>query len=305
MIDIKYGVNPHQVAQLRSNALSMNTLRNEKISFNALQDILVTGGIASATTQVSAIFVKHKHPLAIGLGSSSYFAVSRLVDAIRRSPDLEFGAFIVSSELDGKSFDLLRAHRFHTIAATAFDARVVEEIYSSEFQEKNRGVTAVTFDQIPKVEKISYIGPNLDILSEEASIQSNEGDIDALAIANTRWTSPLELALGLRTLANSRTISVVILEDEAISMVRSGFYDGIGALSNTLKECSDAGIDLSRATVLTDGCFGVRHPTSVLASANVGRFVFSGGKANDGELVNELDEAGIAAICTRRRYFYY
>lgn len=306
MLELTYGVNPHQVVTVRDGGIAgLHEVRGKKVSFNALQDILLAGSIIDRQQGPCAAYVKHRLPVLAAVGASRRMVIDDLCATIQRSTGVEFGSLVLNFELDLEAFRVLEEVRFHTIAAPSFSEAAMSALYSDAFQARNRGVIGVTYSSMPAIDRVTFSGRGIGIAVDEPSATVDGGDLPTDAVHNERWQRPPHLDLGLRTLVCARTISVVILEGGVTALVRCGHFDGVSALRHALGEAALMGIDMPRATVLTDGCFGVRQPTEVLVEAGVGRFVFSGGKGNDLTFLAELNDAGIGALCTKRRYFSY
>lgn len=127
--------------------------------------------------------------------------------------------------------------------------------------------------------------------------------LDRTGRGNALWQHEHDLRIGLAALAHTRTIAVIVESRGSIVFTRAGFFDGIEALRQTLTLASEANVDLASATVLTDGCFGIRLPTQTLTSFGVRSFVFGGGKPNDDVILADLADHHIGAFLTGERYF--
>jgi hypothetical protein len=175
---------------------------------------------------------------------------------------------------------------------------------AADVQMINRGLVAVPLAAPARIEQIRLQLANGGVVAfEDAAGRLTSADKGGKG--NARWRMPDGFETGLAVLSYSRTISVVVMIDEDVVFVRSGFFDGIEALQQTLRMARDAGVRLDLATVFTDGCFGVRSPVDILTTHAINSFVFSGGKPNDYETLVRLEEAGIGALCSAQRYFSF
>jgi AICAR transformylase/IMP cyclohydrolase PurH len=174
---------------------------------------------------------------------------------------------------------------------------------SEKYQLANRGVAAVplTHFSAPRSSAISC-SDGTEITWDEPTF----ADVDLKnAASNSIWHRPDGFDLAIRTIQFARTISVCALVNGSIPYIRNGFFEGATALASAVSDLSSMKIPLEDCVLLTDGCFGVHSPVSLLAQARVGGFVFCGGKANDETILDELDGAGVPALCTKTRLFNY
>jgi AICAR transformylase/IMP cyclohydrolase PurH len=305
MLKVKYGVNPHQTATLTGHSPEIFEVQDQPISFNVIQDVLLASAIIQ-TGRPAVAYVKHKLPLAVGTGESITEALNQLCGILRRAGNIEFGTIVLNESIALDDLQALAHVRFHTIAAPDWPDAAIEHLYTQAMQTLNHGIAVIGFRSGLTIWEVSLRLTDDSLISymDPAFALPLPGYKASHAVKNSAWSDPEGLSIALRTLAHARTIAVVVLIDGQIALVRNGYYDGIAALKQTLADAVSEGLNLSRATIACDGCFGIRSPLEVLSGAGVSQFVFSGGKANDEALVAEAEQHGIGSLCTKFRYFY-
>lgn len=300
----RYGINPGQVATFDGLA-NVHTSGTRPLSFNAFADLqLGVSMLAEAGPEpYRLVYVKHKMPVIAAAEHTEHAAIRVFLELARQTGNAEFGCVVSNFTLSDDALPLLDQLRIHTLAAKGFAPSVTRQMESEAVQRANRGLVAVSI-------KGPLCAIKTQVTLEGGATVTHDERVEgpvvnrSVMMVNELWAEPRNFALGLAALRHARTIAACVLTDGAVKLVRCGYYDGCDALESTIEVALAQGIELRNAVVLTDGCFGVKSPTR-LVRQRVGAFVFCGGAQNDDALLVELCDAGIGALCTKARYFFY
>jgi AICAR transformylase/IMP cyclohydrolase PurH len=303
--EFRYGMNPGQ----RATFLAVDEARSVKgvpLSLNAYLDV-ATGvrliHYIGATVNV-AVYVKHRIPLVVCTGPDAAATLERFVRKVLHAKNVGFGCVVTSFPCGDWCEPLIGPVRMHTLAAPGFGQNLLDRLNDEQTQAVNHGLAAVRTDGQAWPTDVS-----LNLSSGGSICFDDAPDTTALdreGTPNALWERQrTDVRVGLATLAQSRTIAVVMQRGADVVFNRAGFFDGAEALEQTLSLASASDIELEGTTVLTDGCFGVQMPLDILERFGIGAFVFGGGKRNDEALLAGLAERGIAALRTADRFFSF
>src|SRR5690606_28661574 len=183
-----------------------------------------------------AIYVKHRLPLVVHSEKTPNTTVDNFVERVLQFRNIEFGTIFFNFPVDCKVVESLSKIRFHTIAASSFDSPSIMMINSPELQKINRGIVALEYGVVPEIERVCWSSSEYSIEAGLSSDSSVDENVLLEATANHCWTQPLMFDLALRTLKSARTVTALIMIEDGITIIRSGFYDGIVAIESVLDE---------------------------------------------------------------------
>ena len=302
---IKYGLNPHRKARLLGGNIEI--VNGNEVSLNSFLDVVKGQRLLSSQNNcsVSLAYIKHVEPVWSCGGGDHIELTSRAKYCVSINREVTHGTFVVGGVLDDRMFDVVKELdlAFHTIAASSFSAPVIEAVSSGEFQALNKGVAMVKTDSRHRVTMMSIVlgGARIEFDDEDGSIDANL--VRTVGRNMSDAIDDSELASLGSVLSSIRTTAYACLSEGDLLMSMGGALDSVTGLQQFVHTVTRRGIDLSKAVVATDGCFGIRDPVPTLHRSGVKRFVFCGGKDTDNDVLSACDSLGITCVNLNQRLF--
>jgi hypothetical protein len=277
----KYGINPHE--SITAGRLPPMDVLVGSLSFNAYLDIYAGFQVSSPGSR-RAVYLKHLTPLfAQPLGEGDVTLPERVM---RVNGGREFGCFVYRGLLTCAILDTLLSMPSHTIAAEAIDPDVPNYAASGPIQKRNRGLTLVRAS-IPWSRETMV---NLSNTVHDVTFEDSKPDDE-------------ENGLVHRTLKYCRTIATNVYSAGDLIYTICGEFDTISGLRRALDVVGKNGF--GSVDIVTDACFGVASPVSILRDRNVRSMSVFGEKSNYGRLGLDLAEAGVSLRISPHRAFAY
>jgi hypothetical protein len=277
----KYGINPHE--SIAAGRLPPMDVLVGSLSFNAYLDIYV-GFQVSSPGSLRAVYLKHLTPLfAQTLGEGD---VTLSEGVVRVNGGREFGCFVYRGLLTCAILDTLLLMPSHTIAAEEMAPDVPEYAASGAIQRRNRGLTLVRAGIPWSTETRVNLSTSVHDVTFEDSKPADEED-----------------GLVHRTLKYCRTIATNVYSAGDLVYTVCGEFDTVSGLRRALDVVSKNGF--GSVDIVTDACFGVASPVSLLRSHNVRTMSLFGEKSNYGQLGVDLADAGVSLRVSPHRAFAY
>lgn len=296
MAPLRYGENPHQpgaaykAVDRPSWWESARVVQGKEMSFNNFIDADAAWSHVQTHAETACVIVKHTNACGVAVADD-------LVTAFRRAWDCDpvsaFGGVVaVNRPLDEATAEAMLAAGF--IEVVVAPSVVDEAAFATR---KNLRVVVA-----PSPER-----PGLELRANDGGFLAQEWDRigaeEGWRVVSRRQPTPQELSdlrFAWRVAANTKSNAVVVAADGAAVGVGAGDQSRVGATARCLEQ---AGERANRAVAASDAFFPFRDGPDALAAAGVTAIIQPGGSVRDDEVIEAVDEHGMAMIFTGERHF--
>ncbi|MBI5234619.1 MAG: bifunctional phosphoribosylaminoimidazolecarboxamide formyltransferase/IMP cyclohydrolase [Deltaproteobacteria bacterium] len=294
--DLRYGENPHQRAAfyMSGNACADEQLQGKELSYNNILDLDAALRLADEFTEPAAVIIKHNNPC--GAAISKEGLVKAYEMAFECDKTSAFGGILgfnrtvtepLALALKDLFIEAVIAHSYETSALDIFKAK------------KNLRVIKAGDSHVGRLEIRTVSGGALIQDADTAAVSD-------LKIATKRGPTEEELSDMLFAWAVSKHV-----KSNAIILARHGRTLGIGAgqmsrIDSTriaLMKARDAGLDVRRSALASDGFFPFRDNIDMAAQNGITAIIQPGDSIKDQEVISAADEHNIAMVFTGMRHF--
>jgi phosphoribosylaminoimidazolecarboxamide formyltransferase/IMP cyclohydrolase len=299
--DLRYGENPHQRAALyREPGAAAGTLacaevlQGKELSFNNLLDLDSAWRLALSFSDLCAVVIKHNNPCGAALGASPDEALARAVEC---DPVSAFGGIVAFNvEVDAVAAERLASSFYEAVIAPAYSDSALGRLRRKD---KLRVLRAPRFEGAPA---------GLDLRRISGGLLAQEWDRPGALEEEPRCVSrraPSEEER--RALRFAWTVAAHV-KSNAIVLARSDRTVGIGAgqmsrVDSVKLAVMKARSDTRGCAMASDAFFPFRDGIDEAARAGVASVIQPGGSLRDQEVLQAVDEHGMAMLLTGRRHF--
>jgi phosphoribosylaminoimidazolecarboxamide formyltransferase/IMP cyclohydrolase len=300
--DLPYGENPHQRAAFytqvgaRRHVLSMVAqLHGKELSFNNLLDL---DGAKTALRDFevpACVIVKHNNPCGAAVAATPLEAYQR---AFACDPLSAFGGIIaINRRVNARLAEALSQQFIEVLIAPGYDEDALEIL-------TRKPNVRILDDR----ERRRPIGVQVDIRQVDGGVlvQDHDGDIDerdsmevvsATAPDDHQWE---DLLFAWRISKHVKSNAIVLAKELATVGIGAGQMSRVDSVELAIRKAQSP---LDGAVLASDAFFPFADGPAAAIAAGVRAIIQPGGSMRDGEVIEAIDQAGIAMVFTRRRHF--
>ncbi len=299
-IDLRYGENPHQEANLFIDEMSpidfSNPLQGKQISYNNVADALSAWACVCEFEEPAVCIVKHTNPCGVATDKNLNKAYEK---AFSTDPTSAFGGVIalnanVNSEVMNK---MIENQFIEVLIAPDFDddslkilskkpnirALVGREIAAD--QEEMKFITVVILSQ--KTDNADF--SNMD-LQTKTTIKPAKNELEDLIFA-------------LKVAKHVKSNAIVIAKNQMTLGIGAGQMSRVVSTKIAFMKAEEEGLDVANCVLASDAFFPFRDNIDLAAKKGVKHIIQPGGSVKDGEVIKAADEHKISMTMTGIRHF--
>ena len=299
-IDLRYGENPHQEANLFIDEMSpidfSNPLQGKQISYNNVADALSAWACVCEFEEPAVCIVKHTNPCGVATDKNLNKAYEK---AFSTDPTSAFGGVIalnarVNSEVMNK---MIENQFIEVLIAPDFDddslkilskkpnirALVGREIAAD--QEEMKFITGVILSQ--KTDNADFSNMDLQTMTK---IKPAKNELEDLIFA-------------LKVAKHVKSNAIVIAKNQMTLGIGAGQMSRVISTKIAFMKAEEEGLDVANCVLASDAFFPFRDNIDLAAKKGVKHIIQPGGSVKDDEVIKAADEHKISMTMTGIRHF--
>jgi phosphoribosylaminoimidazolecarboxamide formyltransferase/IMP cyclohydrolase len=302
VLDLPYGENPHQRAAYyaqvgaRTHVLSMiSQLGGRQLSYNNLLDLDAARLLMGEFQIPACVIVKHNNPCGVAVGSTALEAYQR---AFACDPMSAFGGVIVlNRSVERPLAEALVEQFVEVLFAPAYDADALEVL-------ETKPNMRILEDRERRTANL--LEPALRQVVGGLLVQDRDFDLEdrgEMQVVTTRRPTDAEwseLAFAWRVCKHVRSNAIVLAKDLGSIGIGAGQMSRVDSVRLAIEKSR---IELTGAAMASDAYFPFPDGPQLALEAGVTAIIQPGGSVRDPEVVDAVDVAGAAMVCTGRRHF--
>ncbi len=295
---LRYGENPHQKGWLLHNPMEQlgitrsRVLQGKEMSFNNYLDADSCAKLVSELQRPACAIVKHGNPCGVAIGKDLMQAFEKAFQTDRESA---FGGIVAFNDRVNKFLAERLADIFlEVIIAPEFTEDALE-VFSKR---KNlRVLQFLGYSYSFDIKKVSggYLFQNEDII-----------DYEDLKVVSKRYPTDSEfndMLFAWKVCKYVKSNGVVIAKDGSTLGVGSGNVSRVDSLRCAIERASRYGFELKGSVLASEAFFPFRDSIDLAHQAGISAIIQPGGSIRDKEVIEAVNEYGMAMIFTRTRHF--
>jgi len=296
---LRYGENPHQKAAFYTEPnldfaciANAEKIQGKELSYNNILDLDAALSIVAEFEEPVCVIVKHTNPSGVARGENSSQAFERCIASDRLSAYGGIVAFntIVSAECARK----MRKYFLDAIIAPDYEQEALEIL------SKKRSILLRTKRiEKPKGYDMKKVGGGLLLQEMDRRVLVEE----ELRCASKRLPTNEEIAAMLfawKVVRHVASNAIVFANENETVGIGGGQTSRVMAVKIAAEK---AGERAKGAVMASDGFFPFRDGIDVAAKAGITAVIQPGGSIRDGEVIDAVNEYGMAMVFTGWRVF--
>ncbi len=295
---LRYGENPHQKGYIFSNPLESlgivkaKVIQGKQMSFNNYLDADSAVKLASEFDKPVCVIVKHNNPCAVALGENPLDA---FLKAYSLDEESAFGGIVAFNDMvDEDTAKEISKVFFEIVIAPEFSPKALE-VFSKK---KNLRVIqyfghTFSFD-IKKVSGGYLLQDEDTLLYEELSVVSQRKPTEE---------ELKDLIFAYKVCKYVKSNAMVIVKDGKTLGIGSGNVSRVDSLRCAISKAKRFGFDLEGAVLASEAFLPFRDSVDIAKQAGIKAIIQPGGSIRDNEVIEAVNEYGMAMIFTKTRHF--
>lgn len=291
VMSLRYGENPHQRAAYYADfGFRFTQLHGKKLSYNNIHDMNAAWNIVMEFNDPAVAIIKHANPCGAALGEDVKDAYLK---ALESDPISAYGSIVASNRTVDKDAALEMKKMFiEVIIAPDFSDDALEILT----RKKN-----LRLIKVEKWEKTGYDMKRVDggLLVQEWDLKK----IDALKTVSNRKPSEEELRdliFGWYVVRHVKSNAIVFVKNQATVGVGAGQMSRVDSVKLARMK---AGERAQGAVMASDAFFPFRDAIDEACAAGITAVIQPGGSKRDQEVIDAINEHGMAMVFTGYRVF--
>jgi len=300
-LDLRYGENPHQNAELyadphyeNSSIPSAEQLQGKQLSYNNILDADSALKLLREFDEPTAVIIKHNNPCGVASSENvvEAFKVARSVD-----PEAAFGGVIGVNRTVDESLAKEITSKFAEIVVAPEYTKEAIEIFS---EKKNLRILKI---------KINKGMPHRTYRSVEGGILAQDSDdilfqrFDVVTKRKPSEEEKMAMLYAWKVVKHVKSNAIVYARSNKAVGIGAGQMKRIDAAKLGAMIAKDFGEKLSGCAMASDAFFPFRDGIDYAASLGVKAVIQPGGSINDKEVIAAADEHGMTMVFTGTRHF--
>ncbi len=299
-IDLRYGENPHQEANLFIDEMSpidfSNPLQGKQISYNNVADALSAWACVCEFEEPAVCIVKHTNPCGVATDKNLNKAYEK---AFSTDPTSAFGGVIaLNAKVNSEVMNKMIENQFiEVLIAPDFDddslkilskkpnirALVGREIAAD--QEEMKFITGVILSQ--KTDNADFSNMDLQTMTK---IKPAKNELEDLIFA-------------LKVAKHVKSNAIVIAKNQMTLGIGAGQMSRVISTKIAFMKAEEEGLDVANCILASDAFFPFRDNIDLAAKKGVKHIIQPGGSVKDDEVIKAADEHKISMTMTGIRHF--
>ena len=299
-IDLRYGENPHQEANLFIDEMSpidfSNPLQGKQISYNNVADALSAWACVCEFEEPAVCIVKHTNPCGVATDKNLNKAYEK---AFSTDPTSAFGGVIaLNAKVNSEVMNKMIENQFiEVLIAPDFDddslkilskkpnirALVGREIAAD--QEEMKFITGVILSQ--KTDNADFSNMDLQTMTKIKPVKNELED----------------LIFALKVAKHVKSNAIVIAKNQMTLGIGAGQMSRVVSTKIAFMKAEEEGLDVANCVLASDAFFPFRDNIDLAAKKGVKHIIQPGGSVKDDEVIKAADEHKISMTMTGIRHF--
>jgi phosphoribosylaminoimidazolecarboxamide formyltransferase / IMP cyclohydrolase len=297
---LRYGENPHQRGALyqeigynEQSVINAIQLNGQKLSYNNMLDFTGALNIVREFEDPTAVLIKHNNPC----GVASAGTIARAYEeGLACDPMSAFGGIIaLNREVDEETAQQIRSSFKEGVIAPSFHPDALAIL------KRKKKIVLLEVGNIEKITRPRFMQVEGGLLLQDPNLSTLS--LDQLRVASEKAPSGEEIDAMLYAWKVIKHI-----RSNGILLVKGTRTVGIGAgqmsrVDSSIIACRKAGEEAMGSVMASDAFIPFADSVDIVAKAGITAIIQPGGSIRDQEVLEKVNEYGIAMVYTGTRNF--
>jgi len=299
-VDLRYGENPHQEANLLIDEMSpidfSTPLQGKQISYNNVADALSAWACVNEFEEPAVCIAKHTNPCGVATDQNLNRAYEK---AFSTDPTSAFGGVIaLNTTVDSEVMHRMIENQFiEVLIAPDFDDA------SLKILSKKPNIRALVGKEIaPDQEEMKFItGVILNQKTDNADFSTM--DLKTVTEIKPSKNELEDLIFAIKVAKHVKSNAIVIAKNQMTLGIGAGQMSRVVSTKIAFMKAEEEGLDVSNCVLASDAFFPFRDNIDLAAEKGVKHIIQPGGSVKDDEVIEAADQHKISMTMTGIRHF--
>ena len=292
---LRYGENPHQIANFYGNLDSWFTqLNGKELSYNNLVDVDAAIAIITELPKTSFAIIKHTNVCGVAQRNT---VLESWTAALAGDPESAFGGVLVTNgTIDKATAEAIQEIFFEVLIAPAFDAEAITILSAKKNRILLQTKEGVSFK--PTQQK-SILNGTL----EQGIDGGNFAQWDEMGARPCTEKEKEDLIFGNIVCKHLKSNAIALIKNKQLVGKGCGQTSRVDALRHAIEKAKQFNFDLNGASLASDAFFPFDDCVKIAHQAGIASFIQPGGSVRDKDSIEYCVNNGLAMVITGLRHF--
>ena len=299
-IDLRYGENPHQEANLFIDEMSpidfSNPLQGKQISYNNVADSLSAWACVCEFEEPAVCIVKHTNPCGVATDKNLNKAYEK---AFSTDPTSAFGGVIaLNAKVNSEVMNKMIENQFiEVLIAPDFDDD------SLKILSKKPNIRALVGREIAADQEEMKFITGVILSQKTDNTDFSNMDIQTMTKIKPAKNELEDLIFALKVAKHVKSNAIVIAKNQMTLGIGAGQMSRVISTKIAFMKAEEEGLDVANCVLASDAFFPFRDNIDLAAKKGVKHIIQPGGSVKDDEVIKAADEHKISMTMTGIRHF--
>lgn len=292
---LRYGENPHQVANFYGNLDNWFTQINGKeLSYNNLVDVDAAIAIITELPKTSFAIIKHTNVCGVAQRNT---VLESWTAALAGDPESAFGGVLVTNgTIDKATAEAIQEIFFEVLIAPSFDAEAITILAAK----KNRILLQTKEGvQFKPTQQKSILNGSL----EQGIDAGNYAEWKEVGARPCTEKEKEDLIFGNIVCKHLKSNAIALIKNKQLVGKGCGQTSRVDALRHAIEKAKQFDFDLNGASLASDAFFPFDDCVKIAHQAGIVSFIQPGGSVRDKDSIDYCANNGLAMVITGLRHF--
>lgn len=292
---LRYGENPHQIANFYGNLDSWFTqLNGKELSYNNLVDVDAAIAIITELPKTSFAIIKHTNVCGVAQRNT---VLESWTAALAGDPESAFGGVLVTNgTIDKATAEAIQEIFFEVLIAPAFDAEAITILSAKKNRILLQTKEGVSFKA---TQQKSILNGTL----EQGIDTGNFAQWDEMGARPCTDQEKEDLIFGNIVCKHLKSNAIALIKNKQLVGKGCGQTSRVDALRHAIEKAKQFNFDLKGASLASDAFFPFDDCVKIAHQAGIESFIQPGGSVRDKDSIEYCVNNGLAMVITGLRHF--
>lgn len=292
---LRYGENPHQIANFYGNLDSWFTqLNGKELSYNNLVDVDAAIAIITELPKTSFAIIKHTNVCGVAQRNT---VLESWTAALAGDPESAFGGVLVTNgTIDKATAEAIQEIFFEVLIAPAFDAEAITILSAKKNRILLQTKEGVSFKA---TQQKSILNGTL----EQGIDTGNFAQWDEMGARTCTDQEKEDLIFGNIVCKHLKSNAIALIKNKQLVGKGCGQTSRVDALRHAIEKAKQFNFDLKGASLASDAFFPFDDCVKIAHQAGIESFIQPGGSVRDKDSIEYCVNNGLAMVITGLRHF--
>ena len=292
---LRYGENPHQIANFYGNLDSWFTqLNGKELSYNNLVDVDAAIAIITELPKTSFAIIKHTNVCGVAQRNT---VLESWTAALAGDPESAFGGVLVTNgTIDKATAEAIQEIFFEVLIAPAFDAEATTILSAKKNRILLQTKEGVSFKA---TQQKSILNGTL----EQGIDTGNFAQWDEMGARTCTDQEKEDLIFGNIVCKHLKSNAIALIKNKQLVGKGCGQTSRVDALRHAIEKAKQFNFDLKGASLASDAFFPFDDCVKIAHQAGIESFIQPGGSVRDKDSIEYCVNNGLAMVITGLRHF--